>query len=190
MQKYERITLEEFKDQLRDLASPNGRMPRTCYDELLSAAGRNMFEYNRFNKEIMIAELNKAKIDVTRGVVNIETRDFLLYDQWPDEDTEMEIHFTEHSETEKLCDEEYYRVVIAEALMNLPDFDNLIQQELEESYVNSKHHVSNYLYSPYWMQVSEKDILVAYGGCEINNEFHVFFIKKDDKWIRDFSRRW
>ena len=191
MPRYERITLEELKSQLSAIVAlrGTGRMPRTSYKELLSSAGRNMFEYNRFNREIMLTELNKAEIDITKGFVNVETRDFLLFHQLPDEDTEMEIHFAEDNE-EKLCDKEYYRRVIAEALMNLPDFDNLIQQELEQEYVNSKSHVSHFLYDPYWMQVSEQDILIAYGGCEINNEFHVFFVKKDGKWVRDFSRRW
>jgi|GEM_PF-7086208 len=191
MSDYEIITLEEFKSMVGAATAPTGRLLRMGYNSLLNAAGTNMFEYSRFNKEIMLEELKNTTLDIERGVVNLmRTRDFLLYDQWPDEDTEMEIHFADEDEKSELRSEEYYRAVIAEALTQLPDFDNQIQQELKNAYVNSKDRVAHFLYSPYWMRVEEDDILVAYAGCEINNEFHAFFIKKDGEWVRDFSRRW
>ena len=166
-------------------------MLRTNYDTLLNAAGTNMFEYSRFDKEIMLEELKNTALDIECGVVNLpRTRDFLLYNQWPDEDSEMEIHFADKEEKSERRSEEYYHAVIAEALTQLPDFDNQIQRELQNSYVNSKDKVAHFLYDPYWMQVAEGDVLLAYGGCEINNEFHAFFIKKDGEWLRDFSRRW
>ena len=189
--KYEIITLAEFMTLRVAVAAPSGRMLRTDYDTLLNAAGTNMFEYNRFNKEIMLEELKNTALDIERGVVNLpHTRDFLLYNQWPDEDSEMEIHFADEEEKSERRSEEYYRAVIAEALTQLPNFDNQIQRELQNSYVKSKDKVAHFLYDPYWMQVAEGDVLVAYGGCEINDEFHAFFIKKDGEWLRDFSRRW
>ena len=189
--KYEIITLGEFNTLRHAVAAPSGRMLRADFDTLLNAAGTNMFEYNRFNKEIMLEELKNIALDVGQGVVNLpRTRGFWLYDQWPDEDSEMEIHFADREEKSKRRSEEYYRAVIAEALMHLPDFDNQVQRGLQISYVNSKDKVAHFLYAPYWMRVAEDDILVAYGGCEVNNEFHAFFIKKDGHWVRDYSRRW
>ena len=189
--RYEIITLEEFKTLCHATAAPSGRMLRADFDTLINAAGTNMFEYNRFNKEIMLEELKNITLDIDRGVVDLpRTRDFLLYDQWPDEDSEMEIHFADRTEKSQRRSKEYYHAVIAEALTHLPDFDNQIQRELQDSYVSSKAKVAHFLYSPYWMRVIEGDVLVAYGGCEVNNEFHAFFIKKDGEWVRDFSRRW
>ena len=189
--KYEIITLAEFKTLRVATAAPSGRMLRTDFDTLLNAAGINMFEYNRFNKEIMLEELRNTALDIERGFVDLtRTRDFLLYHQWPDEDTGMEIHFADRGEKSKRRSEEYYRAVIAEALTQLPGFDNLIQRSLQISYVNSKDKVAYFLFDPYWMQVAEGDVLVAYGGCEVNQEFHAFFIKKEGEWVRDFSRRW
>ena len=189
--RYEIITLAEFKTLRSAVAAPSGRMLRADFDTLLNAAGTNMFEYNRFSKEIMLEELKNIALDVEHGFVDLpRTRDFLLYDQWPDEGTDMEIHFADRNEKSERQSEEYYRAVIAEALTHLPDFDNQIQQELQNSYVNSNAKVAHFLYSPFWMRVAESDILVAYSGSEINNQFHAFFIKKDGEWQRDFSRRW
>ncbi len=122
----------------------------------------NIFQHNRYPYEELVIASENMEIENNKIIINMPYG-FMV---------------------EFKIDKEFYDNELNEVLLNINNFDNIVQEDIKIKYKKTRSNIKRYKAHIAYIKVFENEVQIEYWGDELRNKFHYIFYKGNNGWKR------